>query len=118
MYDNPGRRLKRVGGIVLFAGMILSIIGSSWMFYLADQASKSYYAKDSFGGFVLAGILIMLLGVFFSYLMSIFTIAFGELVENSTVIRHSIENKKTYPTSSVPIHADETVHFNLDDEPS
>ena len=89
MFDNPGKSLKKLGGAIWGIGGILSLIGGMWMFGLASQASRSYYS-DSAGGFVFGGIIIIVLGIFVSYLMSIFIVAFGELVENSTAIRKNL----------------------------
>ena len=71
MFDNPGKSLKKLGGAIWGIGGILSLIGGMWMFGLASQASRSYYS-DSAGGFVFGGIIIIVLGIFVSYLMSIF----------------------------------------------
>ena len=95
MFDNPGKSLKRLGGAIWGIGGILSLIGGMWMFGLASQASRSYYS-DSAGGFVFGGIIIIVLGIFVSYLMSIFIVAFGELVENSTAIRKNLPDLSTH----------------------
>ena len=98
MFENPGKSLKNIGGFIFFGGIILSIIGGFWMFKIASEV-PDYYRSVS-GGYVFVGIIIIVLGCFISYLISIFISAFGELVENSTAIRYFMENKKPYPTSS------------------
>lgn len=98
MFNHPGRSLKTYGKIVFIVGVIVSIIGGILMFIAAGQASQSYYTRGSSGTFVFIGILVIALGIFFSYLLSIFTIAFGELVENSTIIRNQMENKHSTPS--------------------
>ena len=95
MFDNPGKSLKKLGGAIWGIGGFLSLIGGMWMFGLASQASRSYYS-DSAGGFVFGGIIIIVLGIFVSYLMSIFIVAFGELVENSTAIRKNLPDLSTH----------------------
>ncbi len=96
MFVNPGKSLKKMGGIVLFVGMIISTIGGVWMFYLADQASRSYSSEDTFRGLIFGGIIIIVIGLFISYLMSIFIVAFGELVENSTAIKKNLSDLSTH----------------------
>ena len=95
MFDNPGKSLKKLGGAIWGIGGILSLIGGMWMFVLAQQASQSYYS-DSAGGFVFGGVIIITVGIFVSWLISVFIVAFGELVENSTAIRKNLSDLPTH----------------------
>ncbi len=94
MFEHPGRSLKMYGKVVFIIGVILSILGGIGMFIMAGNASQSYYGRGASGMFVVGGIVTIAVGIFVSYLLSIFVIAFGELVENSTIIRGYMENRQ------------------------
>jgi len=82
MFKNPGGSLKTYGKVVFFIFAIAAVIGGIMMFA---------------GAMVLGGIVLIAAGIFVAYLLSIFVIAFGELVENSTMIRRMMENGNTIP---------------------
>ena len=82
MFKNPGGSLKTYGKVVFFIFAIAAVIGGIMMFA---------------GAMVLGGIVLIAAGIFVAYLLSIFVIAFGELVENSTMIRRMMENGAVMP---------------------
>ena len=95
MFKNPGRSLKTYGKIVFVIFVIAAIAGGISMFATAGNMGR--YSGGAAFGMVIGGIVVIAVGIFLAYLMSIFVIAFGELVENSTVIRTLMENGATMP---------------------
>lgn len=74
MGENPGGKLKIIASVFFVLELIGSIIGAIAAMY-----------ED-----VIIGIIILVAGVFVSYLMNVGMYAFGELVENSTIIASNI----------------------------
>ena len=100
MFKNPGGSLKTYGKIVFIAGVILSVFTgiSIWITTIEKLGIWGFFI----GFFTIAA------GIFFSYLLTIFVIAFGELVENSTAIRNMMEKGQTMPdipqkTENIPV---------------
>ncbi len=95
MFKNPGGSLKLYGKIVFIIFVIVAIAGGISMFAAAGNMGR--YSGGAGFGMVIGGIVVIAVGIFLAYLLSIFVIAFGELVENSTVIRNMMENGATMP---------------------
>ena len=85
MFKNPGGSLKTYGKVVFVIFVIAAIAGGITMFAGAGNIGR--YNGGAAFGMVVGGIVVIAVGIFMAYLMTIFVIAFGELVENSTVIR-------------------------------
>lgn len=84
MGSNPGLELKGFGKVLLVIGIIFSVILGIF--------AMSFVGKMGNGGIgFIVGLVIIVIGIFLSWLSNIFIIAFGELVENSTIIRRYIE---------------------------
>lgn len=95
MFKNPGGSLKTYGKVVFVIFVIAAIAGGITMFAGAGNIGR--YNGGAAFGMVVGGIVVIAVGIFMAYLMTIFVIAFGELVENSTVIRKMMENGAAMP---------------------
>ena len=95
MFKNPGGSLRTYGKVVFFIFAIAAVIGGIMMFAGAGNVGR--YRGGASLAMVLGGIVLIAAGIFVAYLLSIFVIAFGELVENSTMIRRMMENGNTIP---------------------
>ena len=95
MFKNPGKSLKTYGKIVFIIFVIAAIAGGISMFAAAGNMGR--YSSGAAFGMVIGGIVVIAVGIFLAYLLSIFVIAFGELVENSTIIRTLMENGAVMP---------------------
>ncbi len=95
MFKNPGGSLKNYGKVVFIIFVIAAIAGGIAVFVGAGSLGR--YNGGAAFGMVIVGIVVIAVGIFMAYLLSIFVIAFGELVENSTVIRRMMENGAVMP---------------------
>lgn len=95
MFKNPGGSLKTYGKIVFFVFAIAAVVGGIMVFAGAGNIGR--YNSGAAFGMVMGGIVLIAVGIFVAYLLSIFVIAFGELVENSTMIRRMMESGNTVP---------------------
>lgn len=112
MFENPGRSLKTFGTIMFAVGAIVSIWGGIKLFNVAHGIHTYYsrysYGDDNSGSLVFLGIVCIIGGILVSYLLSLFLIAFAELVENSTMIRQvlsqpSATNSQQTPKYDIPL---------------
>ena len=94
MFNNVGRKLKDIASVITYIGIALSVI-------LGILMIKSI-------GFLLA-LLIIAVGSFISWISSIGIYAFGELVDNSTIIASHYKNaddSRVYSTATSAPTAD------------
>ena len=94
MFNNVGRKLKDIASFITYIGIALSVI-------LGILMIKSL-------GFLLA-LLIIAVGSFISWISSIGIYAFGELVDNSTIIAShykSADDSSVYSTATSAPTAD------------
>lgn len=94
MFNNVGRKLKDIASVITYIGIALSVI-------LGILMIKSI-------GFLLA-LLIIAVGSFISWISSIGIYAFGELVDNSTIIAShykSADDSRVYSTATSAPTAD------------
>ena len=73
MFDNIGGKIKTLASVIAWMGIIISIITGITLMATAEEL-------------VLIGIIIAILGSFFSWIGSFLLYGFGELVENSAII--------------------------------
>lgn len=99
MFANSGKKVKIVGVIFFIFGSICSVWGSIKLFETANELKDSFYSsiRDTSGDFIFWGIMCLIGGILLSYLLSILMVAFGDLVENTDIIRKHIENGKSLP---------------------
>lgn len=81
MFENPGRRIKRIATIVFIIISIACIVGA---FFISMCVKDSEYS-------LLVFCVAMLAGPFLAYLQALLLYAFGELVENSTKLAEKNE---------------------------
>lgn len=81
MFENPGRRIKRIATIVFTIISIACIVGA---FFISLCFKDSEYS-------LLVFCVAMLAGPFLAYLQALLLYAFGELVENSTKLAEKNE---------------------------
>ena len=97
MFENVGGKIKTLAKVTTWIGIIASIIvGFGVMF-----------TQKSGGGFLM-GLLIMAVGSFASWLASLSSYAFGQLVENSDIL--VMRTRASSPTP--PLTASQTLQNN------
>ncbi|MBR2175651.1 MAG: zinc ribbon domain-containing protein [Clostridia bacterium] len=88
MFNNPGGKLKEYGYTVFIIGIIVSVISGIVIWTNGNLLQK--ISGGSIGGFnfwiFIVGAIIIAVGIFGSYILAIFIVSFGELVENSTIL--------------------------------
>ena len=83
MFNNVGHKIKIIAAVFCIIGIIASIAGG---IYLISQGSKygSYYSYRSITeNLTFLGILVMVLGSFVSWLLTLGLYGYGELIEQS-----------------------------------
>ncbi len=93
MFNNIGRKIKVLAKILCWVGIVLSVITG-----VAILASGSYTHLTINGEYttvsnVPAGILTIVIGCLISWIGSFFTYGFGQLIENSDIIRNEMQRK-------------------------
>ena len=98
MFNNVGRKLKDIASAITFIGIAFSVI-------LGILIIKSLEIKSL--GFLFA-LLIIAVGSFISWISSIGIYAFGELVDNSTIIasHYKSADDRVYSTATSAPTAD------------
>ena len=88
MFDNIGRKIKRMAGIVFLVGLLASGIGMIGMWITGVGLG------DHAGGFTifLVGLMIGAVGCFMSWIAGCVLTGFGQLVEDTEAIRHNTED--------------------------
>lgn len=100
MFNNVGGKIKVFAMVVCWVGIIGSVIGGISMFVVAGETS--YYNRTPL---ILSGIAIIIVGALLSWLGSLFTYGFGELIEQATSI-----NMKLGRSGGAPASPNATVH--------
>lgn len=80
MFDNVGGKIKAVAKIFCWIGIIASVIGGIGCFVMAAEASRSMQMT-----LILSGIGAIVGGSLVSWLGSLFTYGFGELIDQVTL---------------------------------
>ncbi len=89
MYSNIGGKIKVLAKIICIIGIIVSVISGLGIIIVS---SISYNPGLS----VFGGLLVIVLGVLFSWLSTFFIYGFGELIEKVTEIESEIRNQKSF----------------------
>ena len=79
MFDYVGEKIQIAGKVFCWIGIAASVISGLFMIF----------SKFDVGGVVFAGFLVILLGSLSSWIISLFLIGFGELVENTSALPRS-----------------------------
>lgn len=89
MYSNIGGKIKVLAKIICIIGIIVSVISGLGIIIVS---SISYNPGLS----VFGGLLVIVLGILFSWLSTFFIYGFGELIEKVTEIESEIRNQKSF----------------------
>ncbi len=85
MFKNIGGKIKWLAETVCLLGIVISVLSGIYLI-AADET--------------LAGVLVMLLGSFASWIGSFFTYGFGQLIENSDILVEQGKQKGNAPIAS------------------
>lgn len=91
MFDNIGGKIKALAKVLCWIGIIASVISGIVM--IVSGSSSRYYSGPSP---VLTGFLTIILGALFSWIGSFFTYGFGQLIEDTEMIRSRMDSSPSY----------------------
>ena len=77
MFDNIGGKIKGIAKFICYLGILLSVIGGTIIFFFGIDTKTNLFW---------VGLLVIAGGTLSSWLGSLATYGFGELIENSTII--------------------------------
>ncbi len=83
MFDYVGGKIKGFAVVVCWIGIICSCIVGIMFIINGVNANKNYYGGGSGAALIVEGLVIIIVGSVSSWLGSLMTYGFGELVENS-----------------------------------
>lgn len=89
MFNNIGRKIKKLAKVLCWIGISFSIIFAVIMFFTASQTYGSEAGTCTFLGF-----LFLIGGTLISWLSSFFAYGFGELIEKACIIAENTTPKK------------------------
>lgn len=89
MYSNIGGKIKVLAKIICIIGIIVSVISGLGIIIVSSIGYNP-------GLSVFGGLLVIVLGVLFSWLSTFFIYGFGELIEKVTEIESEIRNQKSF----------------------
>lgn len=77
MFDNIGGKIKGIAKFICYLGILLSVTGGTIIFFFGIDTETNLFW---------IGLLVIAGGALSSWLGSLATYGFGELIENSTII--------------------------------
>lgn len=89
MFENIGKKIKRLAETICWIGIIISVIGSIILFTISADAYEPT-------GLIIAGFSILIFGTLFSWIGSFFMYGFGELIDNSQEIKEDLKRGKGF----------------------
>lgn len=95
MFDNVGGKIKGFAKVVCWIGIIGSIIGGIGCFVASSGARYSMQTT-----LILSGFAVITVGSLLSWLGSLFTYGFGELIEQATAINAKLQHNGTGNSSA------------------
>ena len=98
MFDNVGGKIKGFAKVVCWIGIIGSIIGGIGCFVASSGARYSMQTT-----LILSGFAVIIVGSLLSWLGSLFTYGFGELIEQTTAINAKLQHNGTGAPSTSPV---------------
>lgn len=93
MWNNIGHKIKTLAKVICWIGIVLSVL-SGIVLIAGGSTVQSYGYTYNTGNTVLAGILVIVLGVLGSWLGSLTMYGFGELVERAMNIDDKLSARK------------------------
>ena len=97
MFDNIGERIKELALSIFVIEVIAAVVSGIIMIVAGGD------------DLIVVGILTMIIGSALAYLSVILIYAFGELVENSTIIANCVANNEEARTNSSPRFAKKNI---------
>lgn len=99
MYNNPGGKIKALAKVVATIGILLSILSGMLAIGTAGRVSFNLGGSAGVitGGGAVYGIVIIVVGSLISWLSTLALYGFGELVENSALIRDELRRQPSSP---------------------
>lgn len=90
MFNNIGSKIMKLAKFQCWIGIIFSVISG-----IAIIVNGASIRNDGYNGgsSVLSGIPVIVLGCLFSWIGSLFIYGFGQLIENTDVIRYNTQHK-------------------------
>lgn len=92
MFNNVGGSLKGIATIVCWLGIICSCIAGIMGIMSGVEINNNYYSDGSGTTLIVGGLVIMVVGSILSWVSSLAVYGFGELVENSSIIRKQLQD--------------------------
>lgn len=89
MFNNIGGKIKGLAKFMCWVGIIICVILG---FLIISSSYSGYYYYYSRQGMIVIGVLIMVGGSIISWLSSLLIYGFGELVENTSIIRRKMND--------------------------
>ena len=89
MFDNIGKKIKKLAEILAIAGMIISIFLG--LFYIISYAELDKYAQSDNGGILVEGIIWLIVGPIASWISGFFAYGFGELIDTTQDIKKTLD---------------------------
>ena len=91
MFNNIGEKIKTLAIIITILGIVASVI--SGIAFIVSSIVDSYDVSRLAAGIIL-GVLTMVVGSLLSWISSFLLYGFGELIENSTIIKEKFADKE------------------------
>lgn len=90
MFNNIGEKIKTLAIIITILGIIASVI--SGIAFIVSSIVDSYDVSRLAAGIIL-GVLTIVVGSLLSWISSFLLYGFGELIENSTILKEKFADK-------------------------
>ena len=91
MFNNIGEKIKTLATIITILGIIASVI--SGIAFIVYSIVEAYDVSRLVAGIIL-GVLTMVVGSLISWISSFLLYGFGELIENSTILKEKFADKE------------------------
>ena len=91
MFHNIGEKIKILATIMTILGIIASVI--SGIAFIVYSIVEAYDVSGLVAGIIL-GVLTMVVGSLLSWISSFLLYGYGELIENSTIIKEKLADKE------------------------
>ena len=93
MFNNIGGKIKLLAKILCWVGIVLSVITGVAILASGNTAYVTINGEYTTVSNVPTGISIIVVGCLLSWIGSFFTYGFGQLIENSDIIRNEMQRK-------------------------
>ncbi|MDL2319144.1 hypothetical protein LJC74_08765 [Eubacteriales bacterium OttesenSCG-928-A19] len=94
MHRNIGGKIKTFANVIMWIGIIASVVIGIAVMYggtrMINSYSNGYYHSGGSGQAILAGIVIIVIGILISWIGSFSLYGYGELIESTQEIRERV----------------------------